>query len=53
MPQDLNDDCWLVNVGSGNGLTQHAITWASVDPDVCRYTTALGHNVFRGSNVTY
>ena len=32
---------WSVNIGSGNGW---AITWASVDPDLCHHMVSLGHN---------
>ena len=35
---------WWVNIGSGNGLVPSAITWANVDPDLCRHMAALGHN---------
>ena len=28
---------WYVNIGS-------AITWANVDPDLCRHMASLGHN---------
>ena len=28
---------WKVNIGSGNGLVPSAITWANVDPDLCRH----------------
>ena len=42
---------WSVNIGSGNGLVpsgnncqQQAITWANVDPDLCRHMVSLGHN---------
>ena len=38
-----------VNNGSGNGLVPsgnkaEAITWANVDPDLCRHIASLGHN---------
>ena len=39
------------------GTTRQAITWASIDPDLCGYMAPLGHNaVNRGTNlvlVTY
>ena len=35
---------WSVNIGSGNGLVQLAITWANVDPDLYCHLASLGHN---------
>ena len=36
-----------VITGSDNGLAtnrRQAITWANVDPDLCRHSASLGHN---------
>ena len=42
---------WWVNIGSGNiGLVpsgNKAITWANVDPDLCRHIASLGLNELR------
>ena len=44
MPQDLTDDkSTLVQVWLG-AVRQQAITWAIVDPDLCRHMASLGHN---------
>ena len=41
-------DHWSqADTGSGNGLSvvrQQAITWANVDPDLCRHMALLGNN---------
>ena len=40
MPMNLtNGKSTLVQV-----IRQQAITWANVDPDLCRHMTSLGHN---------
>ena len=36
MPQNLTNE-----VGA---ITQQAIAWANVDPDICRYMAPLGHS---------
>ena len=34
----------LVNIGTGNGLVrQQAVTWANVDPDLCRHMVSQGY----------
>ena len=30
-------DFMKINIGSGNGLMQQAITWVNVDPDLCHH----------------
>ena len=38
---------YRVNIGLGEGmvpLTVQAITWASVDSDLCRHMASSGHN---------
>ena len=43
---------WWVNIGSGNGaIRQQAITWASVDPDLCPHMVSLSHNELNLANV--
>ena len=37
---------WETNNGSG-AIRQHAITWANVEPDLCRHMASLVHNEFR------
>ena len=49
MSLDLTDDkSTLVHgnglVPSGPGVRHQAITWANVDPDLCRDVVSLGHN---------
>ena len=34
----------LVLVNGGWAIRQQAITWANVDPDLCRHMVSLGHN---------
>ena len=36
---------WLVNIGSGKGFRQQAITWTTVDPDLCHHMASLDHNL--------
>ena len=36
---------WSVNIVSGNGLVPSVITWANIDPDICRHMASLGHKV--------
>ena len=41
---DLTDDkSTMVQVMVG-AVRQQPITWANVDPDLCRYMVSLGHN---------
>ena len=44
MPLDLIDKSTLVQVTAWC-VWQQAITWANVNPDLCRYMVSLGHNV--------
>ena len=40
---------WEIIIGSGNGfgaVWQQAITWAHVDPDLCRPMASLGHKEY-------
>ena len=45
---------WWVNIFSGNirlgALRQQAITWANVDPDLCRHMASLVHNELKSSH---
>ena len=42
MSLDFTDDQWtLVQVMAWR---QQAITWANVDPDLCRHMVSIGHN---------
>ena len=41
MPQAFINDKSAFVLGA---VRQHAITWANVDPDLCRYMASLGHN---------
>ena len=41
MPQDLTDDKFMQWLGA---VRQQAITWANVDPDLCRQMASLGLN---------
>ena len=44
MSLDLTDDkSTLVQEWLG-AVRQQAITWANVDPDLCRHMASLGHN---------
>ena len=46
---DLTDDkSTLVQVMLG-AIRQQAITWANVDPDLCRHVASLGHNELKKS----
>ena len=31
-------------MASGNAVKQQAITWANVDPNICRHMVSLDHN---------
>ena len=35
---------WKGKFASGNGLVQHVIMWANVDPDLCRHMTSVDRN---------
>ena len=43
----------LVNIGTGNGLVrQQAVTWANVDPDLCRHIVSQGYINIDGYVIT-
>ena len=42
LPQDLSDDKSTLVQVMGGAIRQQAITWANVDPDLCRHMASLG-----------
>ena len=44
MSLDFTEDLSTLVQVMACGVKQQAITWANVDPDLCRHMASLGHN---------